>query len=144
MVYQLHNNKKLDQYAEKVAAVKGLPLIRISASFHQILRSGKFKFLPTIGQFLSYIKNAECLITDSFHGTAFAINFNTSFVEILPNTNTATRNQSLLRMTGLGHRILTENDDVDLACQPVCFETANKILEKERVYSFDILKEILR
>lgn len=26
------------------------------------------------------------MVTDSFHGTAFAINFNTQFIEVLPNT----------------------------------------------------------
>ena len=67
LVYQIHNDKKLDRYAKAVAKRTGLPLVRVSASFHQIMRGGKFKFCPDIGEFLSYIKNAQCLITDSFH-----------------------------------------------------------------------------
>ena len=102
LVYQLHNDKRVGTYAVQVAKSLGLPLIRVSTSFHQISREGKFVWCPDIGKFLSYVKNAECLITDSFHGTAFAINFNTPFVEVLPNNKTGTRNMSILKLTGIG------------------------------------------
>lgn len=142
LVYQLHNDKRLGEYAQKVAKEKGLPLLRVSASLHQITRPGKFIWCPSIKNFLSYVKNAECMITDSFHGTAFAINFNTPFVEVLPNNNTGTRNMSILRLTGLSNRIL-KNDDVDLAMTTIDFSETNRILEKKREESLEILKHML-
>lgn len=142
LVYQIHNDKKLDRYAKAAAKRVGLPLVRVSASFHQCVRGGKFKFCPDIGEFLSYIKNAQCLITDSFHGTAFALNFNTPFVEVLPG-ETSTRNMSILRLTGLTDRILKDENDVDLAFKPVDFTHANKVLEEKRKASLSILKEML-
>lgn len=144
LVYQLHNDKKLGEYAKRVADAMSLPLIRISASLHQITRSGKFVWCPSIMKFLSYIANAECLITDSFHGTAFAINFNTSFVEILPNNNTGTRNLSILKMTGLSNRILKDDDDIKLAMTPIDFSKVNEILEEKRKESFSILNLMLQ
>lgn len=144
LVYQLHNDKKLGQYALKVAREKGLPLIRISASFHQITREGNFVWCPNIGEFLSYVKNAECMITDSFHGTAFAINFNTPFVEVLPNNNTGTRNVSILKLTGLSDRILRNFDDSSLYNKEINFSVANDILEKERKRSINILQEMIK
>ena len=83
------------------------------------------------------------MITDSFHGTAFAINFNTPFVEVLPNTNTGTRNMSILRMTGLSDRILTEGDDVALAKKPIDFRNANEILSTNRKNSISVLKSMI-
>lgn len=143
LVYQLHNDRKLGEYAKKVAKAKGLPLIRISASFHQIIREGKFVWLPEIGEFLSYIQNTECLITDSFHGTAFAINFNTPFVEVLPNNNTGTRNRSILKLTGLSERILKNEMDLELASKKIDFSFANaKLLEKRRE-SIEILRQMI-
>ncbi|MBQ6787621.1 MAG: polysaccharide pyruvyl transferase family protein [Lachnospiraceae bacterium] len=144
LVYQLHNDKKLGEYAKKVAEIKGLPLIRISASLHQISRSGKFVWCPKIGEFLSYIKNAECMITDSFHGTAFAINFNTPFVEVLPNNNTGTRNMSILKLTGLSGRILKNDEDVYLASEKVDFTYANKVIEKRREESKAVLARMIQ
>lgn len=143
LIYQLHNDKKIGEYAKKVARDMGLPLVRISSSFHQCIRQGKFKYVPKIGEFLSYIKNAECLITDSFHGTAFAINFNTLFVEVLPNTSTESRNISILKMTGLTNRILQDVNDIDLATCPIDFATVNNVLKSKRKSSFDILKDMI-
>ena len=82
------------------------------------------------------------MITDSFHGTAFAINFNTPFVEVLPNNNTGTRNMSILRLTGLSNRIL-KDDDINLAMTTIDFSETNRILEKKREESIEILKHML-
>nr|WP_297705750.1 polysaccharide pyruvyl transferase family protein [uncultured Butyrivibrio sp.] len=142
LVYQIHNDPQLSDYAEKVAKKKGLPLIRISASFHQITRSGKFIWCPSIADFLGYIKNAELLITDSFHGTAFAINFNTPFVEVLPNNNTGTRNVSILSLTGLSDRILC-SDNIGIEDKKIDFEKVNNILEVEREKSKNILQKMI-
>jgi len=144
LIYQLHNDKKLDRYAKKVAREKKLPLIRISVSFQQIFRQGRFKWAPELGAFLSYIKNAECMITDSFHGAAFAINFNTPFVQILPNNNTGTRNMSILKLTGLTDRILMDEENTSLASQPVDFSKANAILSEERKRSLAVLNEMIQ
>lgn len=143
LVYQLHNDKQLGAYAKRVSQELRLPLIRVSASFHQILRPGKMVWCPTIGEFLSYIKNAECMITDSFHGTAFAINFNTPFVEVLPNNNTGTRNMSILQMTGLTDRILKDNEDLNLAKEPIDFSYANQVVAEKREESLNALRYII-
>lgn len=143
LVYQLHNDKRLGEYAQRVAKKKGLPLIRVSASFHQITREGKLVWAPDLGAFLSFIKNADCMITDSFHGTAFAINFNTPFVEVLPNNNTGTRNMSILKLTGLSERILRDAKDLSLADKQIDFENANKILQKKRTESLEILRKMI-
>lgn len=143
LVYQLHNNKALGVYARKVAQERGLPLVRISISLHQMVWEGKFIWAPGLGDFLSYIKNAECLITDSFHGTAFAINFNVPFVEVLTDNNTKSRNESLLRLTGLLHRILDDHDNIKLASEPVDFTTVNQILTDKRKESLAILQTMI-
>ena len=143
LVYQIHNDKRVGKYAKAFAEKAGLPLIRISPFFHQIFREGKLHYLPDISEFLSYINNAEYLITDSFHGTAFAINLNTDFIEILPNTNTGSRNQSILKLTGLTDRIVTDMNDFSLLDKKIKFDDVNSIIENERKKSLKILKLFL-
>ncbi|MGN1191712.1 MAG: polysaccharide pyruvyl transferase family protein [Dorea sp.] len=143
LVYQLHNDKKLGEYAKKVAKKMGLPLVRISTSFHQLVRPGKFIWCPGVGEFLSYVKNAECMITDSFHGTAFAINFNTQFVEVLPNNRTGTRNTSILKLTGLSDRVLKNPEDIELAFKKIDFSNANEVIQRERKKSIKILSSMI-
>lgn len=142
LVYQIHNDKKLDRYAKALSKKYKMPLIRVFPFFHQIVRGGKFKFCPDISAFLSYVKNAQCLITDSFHGTAFALNFNTPFVEVLPG-ETSTRNMSILRLVGLTDRILQDENDLDLAFKPIDFTYANKVLAEKRKEGIEILSLML-
>ena len=82
------------------------------------------------------------MITDSFHGTAFAINFNTQFVNVV-HDETATRNQSLLQLTGLTDRIVTDKKNFDLFNKKIDFSKVNKIIEENRKQSIDRLKIFL-
>ncbi len=143
LIYQIHNNPQLDIYAKKFAEYTKLPLIRVSPLLHQITRGGKFVYLPDLGNFLSYIKNATYIITDSFHGTAFSINFNKNFIEILPNTNTGTRNQSILNLTGLQSRIVSDMNDFSLANRPIDYTVVNNIINNERAKTIKVLKSII-
>lgn len=143
LVYQLHNNPVLSEYAKRFSEKTGLPLVRISPSFHQIRRGGRFVYLPELGEFLSYIKNCTYFITDSFHGTAFAINFNRQFIEILPNNKTGSRNQSILRLTGLEDRIVTDYNDFSISQRMIDYHEVNAIMEKEREKSLHKLSLIL-
>ena len=142
LLYQLHRNPQMDKYATHFAKKSGLRLIRLTPLFHRVFKPGKAVYLPTVSEFLSYIKNAEFMITDSFHGTAFAINFNTQFVDILPG-ETKTRNQSILELTGLSHNILKSYDDFSFIKNRIDFNYANKKLAEERINSLEILKKML-
>ena len=144
LVYQLHNNPALSKYAVRFAEHVGLPLYRVSPTFHQIRRGGKFIYLPDLPDFLSYIKNSTYFITDSFHGTAFALNFNRQFIEILPNNKTGNRNQSILQLTRLQDRIVTDDADCSISERTIDYERVNDILRKERIRSLGILKQLLR
>lgn len=143
LVYQLHNNPILNNYAIKFAKYVGLPLYRVSPTFHQFNRGGKFLYLPNLGAFLSYIKNCTYFITDSFHGTAFAINFNKDFIEILPNNNTGGRNQSILRLTGLEERIITNYNDFSICKKHIDYSIVNEKLNYERIKSLKLLETII-
>ena len=143
LVYQIHANSDLDHYAVKFAEKAELPLLRVSPLFHQAKRSGKFVYCPDISGFLDLIKNAAYMVTDSFHGTAFAINFNTQFVEVLPNTGTSSRNQSILEFTGLTNRIVRDLNDFSYIDQEIDFKEANEKIGTSRIESIRILEEML-
>lgn len=97
LVYQLHNNKQFNKFAKEFAKKHNKRLIRISPSIYHIVRGGKLIYMPTQYEFLSYFLNADYILTDSFHATAFSIIFNKKFVDILPG-NTSTRIISVLKL----------------------------------------------
>jgi len=143
LIYQVQNDKRVNEYAKKIAKEKGLKLIRISTSFHQVSRVGTFKWILNIERFLSYIKNAKCVVTNSFHGTTFAINFNVPFMTVLPNDNTESRNMSILKLTGLADRIVSDENLETLINETMDFSEANEILRGERAKSIAILKRMI-
>jgi len=143
LVYQLHNNNALNKYAKVFAEKVGLTLIRISPSFNQIRRGGKFIYLPDLGMFLSYIKNCSYFITDSFHGTAFAINFNKQFIEILPNNETGSRNMSILKLINLTDRIISDYSDYSIKDRQIDYTKVNEIINVERKKSINVLLDML-
>lgn len=138
LVYQLQPNKRFNEYAKKFARLKKLPLIRISPSIHHIFRSGKFIHMPEVGEFLSYIKDATYFLTDSFHGTAFAINFNVQFIDILPGDNNG-RNLSILQITNLNDRILKDYSDFNIFDKQINYDNVNRIIKKMRNESINYL-----
>lgn len=143
LIYQLHEDKKLEKYAEEFAKKVNKPLIRISISLLYKLKSGKLAYLPTPNEFLEYFKNCEYVITDSFHATVFSIIFNKKFVDILPS-GTGTRIVSLLKLLGLEKRIVSDYNDFSLIGKEIEYNDVNKKLDIEREKSISILNQIIK
>lgn len=143
LIYQLHNNPQMDVYAKEVSKKMGLPLIRITPSLHHCIRGGKVVFLPDLGDFLAYIKNARMMVTDSFHGTAFAINFGTQFINVL-HGETKTRNQSILELTGLENRVLDDYTNFNYINEQIDYTSVHQLIASEREHSFSILRRMLQ
>lgn len=142
LVYQLHDNKKFDKYAKVFSKKTGLKLLRISPSFYHIVRSGKLVYLPNQYEFLSLFKNAEYILTDSFHATVFSIIFNKKFIDILPE-KTSTRIISILKLVGLEERILNNYEDFSFIDKEIEFYNCNKIIDEERKKSLRMLKNAI-
>lgn len=91
--------------------------------------------------FVDVIRNAACVVTTSFHGTAFSIVFNRPFYTIKLNDGWDTRSQSLLTLLGLTDRI------ADATTSPVFTEidysSTNQKLEELRSNSQDYLLSAL-
>lgn len=142
-IYQLHHNKFFNKYARYISKKTGLELIRVNPSIYFKFKPGKFRYNVNPGQFLDYIKNAEYVLTDSFHGTVFSILFNKKFVDILPN-ETSTRITSLLELLNLNDRILHDKLDYESLIKEIDYTQVNNILRNEQEKSLNNLKESLR
>ena len=59
----------------------------------------------------------------------------TQFVEVLPNTGTSSRNQSILELTGLTNRIVRDLNDFSYIDQEIDFKEANEKIGISRIES---------
>lgn len=138
LVYQLNRNPEFDAYVQSVSKVTGLPVVRPAYGVHERRRGERTVLCPSVGHFLSLFLEAHLVITDSFHGTAFSVNFEKPFVSIAPERFSG-RIGNLLAMTGLEERLLDDWRDVMLATRELDFSTARDSLAYERRHARDFL-----
>lgn len=68
-------------------------------------------------EILSYIKNADIVLSSSFHATVFSMMFNKQFYTILPDEHTNERIEDILKKRGLENRIVTDKTDLSVALE---------------------------
>ena len=93
-------------------------------------------------EFLNLLRNADCMITDSFHGTAFSVNFGIPFYSI--NTGKDKRKTQLLSRVDLKSQLITSLEGLSEKSKPeIDFSTAHSNLIDLRNISLDFLKTSL-
>ena len=142
-VYNLNRNKKIDAYVQKLAKEKKLKIYYVSYCLHEFYKKGKMKCNVKVEDFLALIKNAKYVVTDSFHATAFSINFNTQFMIVFPDKY-STRVKSILEITKLESRIVKDPNDISLSDEIIDFNEANAILREQRKIANDYIDKILK
>lgn len=75
-------------------------------------------------EFLSLINNAEMVITNSYHGTLFSINFEVDFYTLRKLDSTDNRISEVLSLFGLDDRIITNLDEIPYKLSKIDFSTA--------------------
>ena len=142
LIYQLNPNGQMDEYAERIAKRKGWAVVRIGFGQSDRKKVGTCVMLPSVEEFLGFFCNAACVLTDSFHATAFSLNLGTDFISILPR-RFGTRIESLTRLTGTKDRVLLSYDDLEIIDKSIDKETVRHILEEERKKGFDFLRKAI-
>ena len=101
----------MEAYAKELSEKTGCKIVRMSYYLNHFRCQGKMIYTPKVEEFLSLINYADYVITDSFHCTAFSLNFHKEFFIFYPGKY-STRLQSILELTGTTHRVMNENKDV--------------------------------
>jgi hypothetical protein len=141
LLYDFKRSKGFDAYAKELSRKTGLRLIRLCTRYDQILRCGKSIVLPEVFDFITLIDNARYVLTDSFHGTAFAMNLNTEPICVYPGKYSG-RISDFLRVIGAEHRHIRDFDDFEVLNKPVDFEHVNRVLAHERERVDEFLKSV--
>lgn len=127
--------------AKKLAEKYNLKIVTFSWTFKNDPRANRTVKFASPGDFLSLMYYADFIITNSFHGTAFSINFNKNFWVFQPNAF-STRIESILRKTGLINRMLfSELTNTNL--QEIEYSRVNSIIEQERNFASNFLEKAL-
>ncbi len=142
LMFGWKTNQDLIDVAKKVGGELNLPILNIvpppRAMFCGIPR--KLDVGPR--EFLSMIKHAEFVVTNSFHGTAFSTTFEKPYVSIVSG-RADTRMESLLRQLGLSDHLVTKDNVNVKKMMETDFSSVREKKSVLRQSSFDYLKRAL-
>lgn len=140
--YFLHKDYFSKEYdlVKKIAKVKKLKVFYINQRYS--IRSFYSNTLHDVGpnDFISLIKNAELVCTDSFHGTLFSIIYHKAFYSFIPSQNIKdTRQQDVLDCLGLSSRCVYL-DHIKLCDEDINYKKIEDKISILRHQSLDFLR----
>lgn len=110
LLYTISENKELRNYAIKIAREQNAKILYINNRWHHVAGVTNIRY-ASIDEWLYLFLNAEAIITDSFHGTAFSVNFHKPFISFVSmKAKTGSRIRTLLCRLCLQDQIISEND----------------------------------
>lgn len=141
LVYQLGINTEIVEFARRMAKKTGYRIVYIPFPLVGLLKC-RCKIAIGPSEWLGLFKNAEYVISDSFHGVVFSLLFNRPFFTMVNGHHTNKRVEQLLKTVNLSHRTIDHVSDEELTA-PIDFTYANKQIEKMRSDSFQALKNMM-
>ncbi|MBO4807262.1 MAG: polysaccharide pyruvyl transferase family protein [Paludibacteraceae bacterium] len=137
----------LDPSEQKDALIHSISKDRSLEVNHLYKRhTGSCHFYGSVESWLQSIRDANCVVVDSFHGMVFAILYHKQFVVLGNEKRGMSRFSSLLSSLGLLDRLLTNYDEksaVDVMNKPIDYDSVEEKLEVFRKTSLHFLTENL-
>lgn len=135
----LDYDKRYQKAAEKYAQQNNLELIEIS---YYVWHGKKHKVMADIGieEFLTLIRDASVIFTNSFHAVCFALLYNKEFYAF--SRTTGKKIEDICSIVGLRERYM----DIDKFQEgsPIPYEDVNKKIKNMKEKSFEWLKTAIQ
>lgn len=107
LVYQIRRDVNILRIANEIAAQLDASVVEIA---NPNIHTNNYKFVSASPEeFVELFKNASCVVTTSFHGTAFSVIFHRSFYFVKLGGELDIRSENLLTTIGLGDRMITKD-----------------------------------
>lgn len=137
----------VDQLADYMQQETGYEIVRVARPPHKLgLSHTHYRIGASPEEFLALVRDAEMVLTTSFHGTAFAVNYGKPVFTVVQDRNASdSRQVSLMCNLGLEDQILSITDSMpDRSRFTYDVLTEQKRLEALRQQSKIYLKQALK
>lgn len=141
VVYQARQDDNTFRIAEDIGKQLSVSKIVVLDNHSNVKRLGYSPYPASPQNFISIIRNAKCVVTTSFHGTAFSIITETPFYTLKLDDGADERSMNLLLSLNLSHRFVKKDSMVQFSNVDFC--GSKKILQKQRAMSKKYLREAI-
>lgn len=111
--YILDENEEKLSLINDIASARGLTEIKINMDFSNSVLPINKRILPSVEEWLACFRDAEFVVTDSFHACVFSIIFQKPFIVIANKARGLSRFTSLLSLLNLQSHLLFAPSDYD-------------------------------
>ena len=139
LLYYFGNATNIMDTASEIAKDKKLKIKRISVGFERYMNDEDVERFISPERFVALFLYSSYVITNSFHGTVFSINFRKEFLT-WPVTENNARFTNVLALFNLENRNLRTVKNYD---NEIDYDSVFKILEQERHYSKNYLNNAI-
>ena len=147
MCYALDQGKEVEDIVSCIAKEKMLTPFYANSQTENHRLTLEERVQPPVEQWLQGFRDAEFIVTDSFHACIFSILYRKPFVVIGNKCRGMTRFESLLQIFGLEGRLVSSYEDykqkVEELLQPIDYEPVYRILAEKRGEAIKFLEEAL-
>ena len=115
LYYSLSGINTVRKHLNWIKEISNGKKIIVNTPYAYIPNSKSTKNIVAIGpiEFLQYIKNADTVITDSYHGTLFSINFEKNFYSLCKGLKGSEyRKAEVLQKLGLNQHLVEHTEDI--------------------------------
>jgi hypothetical protein len=142
LIFNFDNDKIIFDAARKVAAIRHCPMY--AANMTPLKGVDKNYRYASPDEFLGLIKEAEYVVTNSFHAIAFALIFNVEFFALGRTEQMNSRIISLLRSLELEKRYLIDAEFDASQLPSINYQEVEKRIDKLKLHSKQFLENALR
>lgn len=136
LLYSRRYSPCMEAYAEKIASENGWKIVDISLRATNAEKGHIMRYDAGVEEFLSLVKHAEYIVTNSFHGMIFSVQFKRPFV-IFSREQCDNKIDELLQLFGIPERMLVTGDE---KFGEINYEKVHSNIEKARIESMNFLK----
>ena len=147
MCYVLDKSPEKTQIISQIMQKTGLDLLEVMPEeiFNKHTKDIERCVYPSVSKWIAGFRDADFVVTDSFHGTVFAIIFNKPFICIGNRERGLSRFTSLLKIFGLENRLVFSPEEFsDKLLEDIDYEKVNSIKKQWQEKSIAFLKDNLR
>lgn len=136
LIYARRYSPVMEAYAENLAKKNGWKIVDISLRAINAERGHIMRYDAGVEEFLSLVKNAEYVVTNSFHGMIFSVQFRRPFV-IFSREQCDNKIEELLTLFGLSDRMLVKGDE---PFAEINYDKVHRNIQSAREESLSFLK----
>lgn len=140
LLYARRYNAAMEKYAERIAQEKGLKIVEISLRAKNACKGHIMRYDAGIEEFLSLVKHADFLVTNSFHGLIFGVQYKRPLV-VFSREQAGNKIQELLDVLGMSSSLFIRGNENFVAPD---YEIVHKKISEARKKSLAFLEESLR